>query len=122
MVHRLEAYSNGKTDGQKLTIFTAHRFLRLIRTALVHAKVVRGDETTPKMFRATMVAEGESLGAILLAGDWGSAAFLRYCQENEIDYCRFMEASTDGSGDEYDVRVPEIDPVRYLENLDFQHI
>ena len=106
------------SDGDRLTAMSPTRLMALIRAALAVAGVQRAPEATLKMFRAghattmaaAMAAAGESLGAILLAGDWTSAAFLRYCMENEIDHCRFMSATIDGSGDEADEFAPIIRP------------
>ena len=89
-----------------------------MRAALAVAGVQRAAEATLKMFRAghatTMAAAGESLGGILLAGEWTSAAFLRYCMENETDHCRFMSATIDGSGDEAGEVAPIIRPEDYI--------
>ena len=103
---------------------------KLIRAALGYVKVPRAAEATQKMSRAghaaLVAAAVDSLGAILLAGEWTSMAFLRYCQENENYHSRFMAATIDGSGDEEEIVAPEIDPRDYatwsLELLDFKDI
>ena len=62
------------------------------------------DKFTLKSFcagRATSLASaGCSLGQILAAGEWRSAAFLRYCQIDELDTPSMLNAVLQSDGDE----------------------
>ena len=48
-----------------------------------------------KMFRSghatTLAAEGKSIGHILQAGEWRSAAFLSYLDEDAVDAAQIVE-------------------------------
>ena len=107
--------------GDRLTRVAPARLLALIRAALTVAGVQKAPEATFNMFRAghahALAMAGESLRAILLAGEWTSAALLRYCLENEIDHSRFMSATIDGSGDEADEVAPITKPEDYIRGM-----
>ena len=55
-----------------------------------------------------MAADGESLGAILTAGEWRSRAFLNCVHETAADALRFLEDTVDASDEsEEDTETPE---------------
>ena len=47
-----------------------------------------------------MAAQGDSLGTILTAGEWKSAAFLKYIDEDAVDKMRMLHSSVDSSDEE----------------------
>lgn len=59
---------------------------------------------TLKAFRAGKATElarsGKSLGAILSAGEWRSAAVLRYVDEDVVDAAEMLKTAVDQSSDE----------------------
>ena len=70
---------------------------------LAMLKVPESDAYTPKAFRAgkatALAAAGCSLGDILTAGEWRSAAFLAYIDETTLDEAAFLDntiAESDG--------------------------
>ena len=78
--------------------------LRTLRKYLNLLGIPNAQEYTLKAFRAgratAMAAGGSSLGVILQAGDWRSAAFLRYLDETTIDTAAFLQQTLEGSDEE----------------------
>ena len=67
--------------GTRFTNFSAYEMGKQFRARLSEAGMERASRTSFKAFRAgsasAMAAAGESLAAILQAGEWRSAALLR---------------------------------------------
>lgn len=66
-----------------------------LRRILKALRVDRPDEFTLKMFRAgratALAEEGKSIGDILNAGEWRSAAFLAYINEDVVDASQILD-------------------------------
>ena len=88
-MHRVATYLAGRPIGAKLFEFTPSVLLSTIQRFLKILEFPRADQLTLKGFRAgratEMAKRGCSLGTILCAGEWRSAAFLRYVDEDAVD-------------------------------------
>ena len=66
-----------------------------LRGHLAQLGVESAERFTLKPFRVgkatAMAAAGETLAAILAAGEWRSSAFLKYISESELDRQRLLE-------------------------------
>ena len=66
--------------------------------------VANAEAFTLKSFRAgkatEMAAQGNSLGAILEAGEWHSRALLNYVDPGVADHVQILKQTVDGSDDE----------------------
>eukprot|EP00930_Biecheleria_cincta_P003118 TRINITY_DN104055_c0_g1_i1.p1 TRINITY_DN104055_c0_g1~~TRINITY_DN104055_c0_g1_i1.p1 ORF type:complete len:613 (-),score=63.61 TRINITY_DN104055_c0_g1_i1:266-2104(-) len=95
IVHRLAAYTVDGVQGSKLFKFTSHELLSTVRRFLTILEFPRVEQLTLKSFRAgkatEMAKRGCSLGTILCAGEWRSAAFLRYVDEDAVDLSMAFE-------------------------------
>ena len=78
---------------------TAYQTQKVLRDSLEGLKIPLASAFTLKSFRAgkatAMAANGDGLAAILQAGEWKSAAFLRYVSETEIDRMRMLQFAFD---------------------------
>ena len=70
-------------------------FLTAVRRVLGAVGMENPEQYTLKMFRAghasTLAEEGKSVGHILQAGEWKSAAFLSYIDEDAVDAAQIVE-------------------------------
>ena len=82
MQHRFQA-------GSRIWHLGAYDSLQLVRRLLAKSGAKHPEHFTLKGFRSgkatQMAKDGETLAAILMAGEWRSAAFLRYISETELD-------------------------------------
>lgn len=83
-----------KPVGCRLWGFTAGQVLGYLRMHLGRIACDRADQYTLKTFRAgratALAAKGVNLRDILRAGEWRSAAFLRYVGEDAVDASTFL--------------------------------
>ena len=83
---------------------TAYEVGKRFRARLAEAGMEKASKVGFKAFRAgratAMVAAGETLAAILQAGEWRSAAMLRYISETELDKKALLEAAFNVEDDE----------------------
>ena len=90
--------------GSRLLPSSSHHMLTAIRRILGALNVDKPEEFTLKMFRAghatALAEEGKSIGDILRAGEWKSAAFLAYVNEDAVDASQLLDAVLDDSDDE----------------------
>ena len=104
VAHRLKDFLRGKAQGSRLWKSSSHHMLASIRRILGAMNIVRPEEFTLKMFRAghatALAEEGKSIGAILQAGEWRSAAFLAYVDVDAVDACQLLDKVLDESDDE----------------------
>ena len=93
--HRLEAFLRGKGQGRKVWAASLTEFLAAVRRLLTALDIENPEQYTLKMFRAghatTLAEEGKSIGHILQAGEWKSAAFLSYIDEDAVDAAQIVE-------------------------------
>ena len=91
----------GKVQGERLWTSTSHLMLATLRRVLRTAGADRPEEFTFKAFRAghatALAEEGKSIGDILNAGEWRSAAFLSYVDEDVVDAGQILEQVLDDS-------------------------
>ena len=103
-MHLAEAAMRNKRLGQKLWGGMLSHFLKLFRGLLQQVKVPQSELYTPKAFRAgkatALAASGCTLGEILTAGEWKSAAFLSYIDETTLDSLMYLEKAIVESDDE----------------------
>ena len=82
--------------GQRLCPRSTYECTRDLRSDLQQLNVDRAKSYTLKSFKAgkatDMAQRGESLAAILQAGEWRSSALLRYISESELDKKAFLDA------------------------------
>ena len=95
VAHRLQDFLQGRPQGARLWTSSSHLLLTTLRRVLGAVKVDRPDEFTFKAFRAghatALAEEGKSIGDILNAGEWRSAAFLSYIDEDIVDAGQVLE-------------------------------
>ena len=95
VAHRLQDFLHGRLQGTRLWSSSLHLLLTILRKVLGAVRGDRPDECTLKAFRvghATALAEeGKSIGDILNAGEWCSAAFLSYIDEDIVDAGQVLE-------------------------------
>ena len=93
----------GKAQGARLWPASSHFLLAALRRILGAVKVDRPDEFTFKAFRAghatALAQEGRSIGDILNAGEWRSAAFLAYVDEDIVDASQILEQVLDSDSE-----------------------
>jgi hypothetical protein len=101
--HRLLKHMSSIKDGECLWTYTAYQFCQALRSLLSQLGETRAQSLTLKAFRAGrathMASAGCSLGDILLAGEWRSAAFLKYVQIDTVDQAILFQECID-SGDD----------------------
>ena len=105
VVHRMAKYMHNRLVGRRLWDFTAQSFLGSLRRFLKVLKFNQADQLTLKAFRAGKATElakaGHSLGHILQAGEWRSAAFLRYVDVEQVEiHTAFEEVYASGEEDD----------------------
>ena len=95
MAHRLQELLRGKPHGGRIWASSSHLLLATLRKILKALNVDRPEEFTFKAFRAghatALAEEGKSIGDILNAGEWRSAAFLSYIDEDIVDASQVLE-------------------------------
>ena len=95
VAHRLQDLLHGKPHGARLWASSSHLLLTALRKILKAVNVVHPEEFTFKAFRAghatALAEEGKSIGDILNAGEWRSAAFLSYIDEDIVDASQVLE-------------------------------
>ena len=93
--HRLGDFLHGKKVGAKVWTLTSRELLLAIRQVLACLRAATPDLYTLKMFRAGHATElaksGKSVGDILRAGEWRSAAFLAYVDEDLVDAAQILD-------------------------------
>ena len=86
--------------------WTPATFVRRLRRYLILLSAPGVDAFQLKAFRAgratSMVAHGCPLGEILMAGEWRSAAFARYVDEEAVDAAQLLAQTLDASDGEED--------------------
>ena len=94
-LHRIQSLQ--MTPGARLCEITAYEAAKLFRTRLAAVGIAKAQKFGFKAFRAgratAMAAAGEPLAAILQAGEWRSAALLRYISETELDRKALLAAA-----------------------------
>ena len=105
-MHRLRHRLELGAVGTGIWTITHHYALTTLRQLLRRLGIENADKFTLKCFRAgraTQLAVDErSLGVILQAGEWRSAAFTRYIDEDKVDSATFLAqalAESDHEGD-----------------------
>ena len=80
--------------GTRLSVRTSYEVLKEFRSDLAACNVSNAMTYTLKAFRSgcatDMASKGESLAAILMAGEWRSSALLKYISETELDKQKFL--------------------------------
>ena len=101
VVHRTQGHLCGRAQGTKLFTSTPAQMLASLRSILASLHVEHPEEYTLKTFRAghatVLASEGKSIGTILQAGEWRSAAFLSYVDLDVVDASQFLEDVLDTS-------------------------
>ena len=104
VAHRLQAFLQGKQQASRLWTSSSPQMLKAVRQIMTTQGVEHPEEFTLKMFRAghatSLAAEGKSVGAIIQAGEWRSAALLAYIDEDAVDAGHILEAVLDDSGED----------------------
>jgi len=102
-VHRVVAYLKASRVGKRLFSFSSSEFTRTLRRFLTLALAPNPAAFTLKAFRAgratEMAAQGNSLGAILAAGEWKSAQFLRYVDTDMVEQKVLFERALESDSD-----------------------
>ena len=79
---------SGGCWSEALPFFNGAVFRRVLRRLLTLLGHNDASQVTPKSFRAgratSLAASGHSIGEILIAGEWKSSAFLKYCQADDL--------------------------------------
>ena len=103
-VHVLELILRSKGLGEKLFEFSSAHLLKQVRRLLGLLGHRCANQCTLKGFRAgratSLAAAGSPLGVILAAGEWRSAAFLRYCHADELSVTSMIEVACEDDDDE----------------------
>ena len=90
--------------GEKAFQFSAAGALAVLRRYLTMLGVPEAHQFTWKSIRAgratQMAAQGFTLGAILTAGEWRSAAVFKYLHDSDIDAAEVLRQALDVSEDE----------------------
>ena len=93
--HRLQPLLSCKGRGTRVWTSTSASFLVSVRKLLTALEIEAPEVYTLKMFRSghatTLAEEGKTLGHILQAGEWRSAAFLSYLDEDVVDAAQIVE-------------------------------
>ena len=88
-------FLQGKKVGSKVWSLSSRDTLLAIHQALACLRAATPELYTLKMFRAGHATElaksGKSVGDILRAGEWRSAAFLAYIDEDLVDASQILE-------------------------------
>ena len=110
VVCRLKARLRLRTAPARLWEFTPDGALRQLRRLLQLLEVPRSQSYTLKAFRAgkatALATAGKSLGTILSAGEWRSAAFLSYVNEDAVDRAQILDATLAASDDDAEEVAP----------------
>ena len=103
-VHLALPVLQGKQQGQRLWDGTGAGFIQQVRRLLAQMGVPGAMHFSGKAFRAgkatAMAASGSSIGSILTAGEWRSAAFLSYIDETEVDAACLLHKALEDSDDD----------------------
>ena len=88
VAHVVQRVLNLVAAGEKLFQFNGTEFRRVLRRLLTFLGHNGASQFTLKDFRAgratSLAASGHSIGEILIAGEWKSSVFLRYCQADDL--------------------------------------
>ena len=87
--------------GTRVWTLSSRELLKAVRQVLCCLKAPTPELYTLKMFRAGHATElarsGKSVGDILRAGEWRSAAFLAYVDEDLVDAAQILDHVLDDS-------------------------
>ena len=101
--HRLAPFLTQRSAGQPLFLLTTVTFTSTLRRLLSLSLVANSQTFTLKAFRAgratEMAVQGDTLRAILLAGEWSSSAVLRYVNADAIDKQLFLQKAVVSDSD-----------------------
>ena len=101
VVHRVQRYLPLLEDGSRLWDFTPAQTVQTLRRVLGLLSVKSSQSYTLKSFRAgratELAAQGRSIGDILRAGEWRSAAFLSYVDADAVDERQLLESTLENS-------------------------
>ena len=90
-----------KEVGERLWFISAHEAVTVLQGLMQKGGRKDWASFTLKTYRASsatsMASEGNSLGTILNAGEWRSAAFLRYVDEEMVDGATMLANTIDSS-------------------------
>ncbi|CAK0812009.1 unnamed protein product [Prorocentrum cordatum] len=104
VVHAAWRILANKAPGDRLWAGTPAVLLAKMRRLLAQLRVQEAEQYTFKAFRAgratALAAAGKSVGSILTAGEWRSAAFLAYVDEDIVDKAQLLNAALEESGGE----------------------
>ena len=104
VVHRLRPFLAQLQPTEPLWSFDSGAALKKLRRLLTLSQVPSAPEFTFKAFRAgkatALAAAGKSVGTILQAGEWRSAAFLNYVDTDVVDQAQLLDQAMVQSEDE----------------------
>ena len=103
-VHRLKPVLAKCKRAQPLWSFDIGAALKRLRRLLTLSHTPSAPNFTFKAFRAgkatALAAAGKSVGTILQAGEWRSAAFLNYVDTDVVDQARLLDQAMDQPDEE----------------------
>ena len=104
MVHHLKPLLAQRDLAAPLWCFDSGAALKLLRRLLTLCHTPSAPEYTFKAFRAgratALAAAGKTIGDILTAGEWKSAAFLSYVDTDVVDQAQLLDQVVDQSDEE----------------------
>ena len=104
MVHRVQAVLLRRQLGECLWSWTSSQYLKRLKQFLLVLGFQGATALTLKAFRAgkatELAAEGKTIGQILRAGEWKSAAFLAYIDEDAVDAAQLLDTTLAQSEEE----------------------
>ena len=104
VVHRLKPFLAQRQPCEPLWSFDSGAALKRLRRLLTLSQVPAAPEYTFKAFRAgkatALAAAGKSVGTILQAGEWRSAAFLSYVDTDVVDQAQLLDKALGQSDEE----------------------
>ena len=103
-MHRLKPFLANCQRAQTLWSFDSGAALKRLRRLLTLSHTPSASNFTFKAFRAAkataLAAAGKSVGTILQAGEWRSAAFLNYVDTDVVDQAQLLDQAMVHSDDE----------------------
>ena len=104
VVHVAQPVLDCVATGEKLSQFSGAEFRRILCRLLALLGHHDASHVTLKSFRAgratSLAANGHSIGEILIAGEWKSSAFLRYCQADDLSVSAFWKVVLEDDHDD----------------------
>ena len=104
VVCRIQDRLRTRTTASRLWELSSDQALKQLRRLLVLLEEPNAQAYTLKAFRAgkatALAASGKSLGVILAAGEWRSAAFLSYVDTDAVDHAQILDQTLAASDEE----------------------